>query len=31
MASKGVGPIPQGTDGHDYMHRQRVAEQYLIR
>lgn len=30
MASKS-GPIPAGTDGHDYMHRQKIAEQYFIR
>lgn len=29
MASRG-GSIPAGSDGHDYMHRQRVAEQYQI-
>lgn len=30
MASKS-GPISAGADGHDFMHRQRIAEQYFIR
>ncbi|XKL62842.1 hypothetical protein PGB90_002675 [Kerria lacca] len=29
MASKS-GPISAGADGHDFMHRQRIAEQYFI-
>jgi len=30
MASKG-GFVPQGTDGTDFLHRQRVAEHYQKR
>jgi hypothetical protein len=30
MASRG-GPRPTGTDGNDFMHREKVASQYAIR
>lgn len=30
MASRG-GAVPVGTDGNDYLHRQRVAEHYQKR
>lgn len=30
MASRG-GAVPLGTDGNDYLHRQRVAEHYQKR
>lgn len=31
MASRGGGQRPVGTDGGDYLHRQRVATQYETR
>ncbi len=31
MASRGGGSRPVGTDGNDFMHREKVASQYEIR
>lgn len=31
MASRDGGARPQGTDGNDFMHRQKIASNYTIR
>lgn len=31
MASRDGGKRPVGTDGNDFMHRQKIASQYEIR